>query len=319
MANHRQPTRGRVSRSSIGQTDSNRKYSRTRRSRVSLQSSASDVNVSVIDSEDGQGHATGPKNDAMTPQQVWAAFENCVKRIDNTSPECFAKKPKPTFVSSGTFQQVMLDMYGNTEYANTKGYTILKQKLSNMAKATGLAARMMNRIAYKGQDEDEEDDSFEYMGNDESDAGDEYFEPEGIIQATAKRGWTVLKRQVNENVMEQKTQTQKLNWLMLQHTLKQMSNMERARQDLYERYGIVPTTLSDGRVVCENQMLSDRARAQIYGQTEADKPGAGIGRLHLQSMNVRSKSYIGQSSSRMIDVKSPMNAKARTFRPFTAK
>ncbi|KAH3693292.1 hypothetical protein DPMN_192696 [Dreissena polymorpha] len=55
---------------------------------------------------------------------------------------------------------------------------------------------------------------------------------------------------------------------MLQNTIQQMTNMERSRQDLYERYGIVPTTLPDRRVVCENIMLSERARAQLYGRTE---------------------------------------------------
>ncbi|KAH3815760.1 hypothetical protein DPMN_144291 [Dreissena polymorpha] len=45
-----------------------------------------------------------------------------------------------------------------------------------------------------------------------------------------------------------------------------MSSGYRARQDLYERYGIVPTTLPDGIVVCENRILSDRSRLQMFGR-----------------------------------------------------
>lgn len=242
---------------------------KTRGSRVSLnsvsQSEKDDLDTLNLDSDDEV--VTSQKSGRYSPAQAWAAFENCVKNIDNSSPEYFVKKPKPNFVSSGTFQQVMVDMYGNTEYGNTKGYTLLKQKLNNMARSTMLASRMMHVAVEKGQEDREKEESLEDEHVAES-GQESVGEPESVAKVYAKRGWKILKREVNETAMEQKIQSTKMNWTMLQHTLKQMSNVERTRQDLYERYGIVPTVLPDGTTVCENRMLSERARAQLYGRNK---------------------------------------------------
>lgn len=299
------------------------KKTKSRGSRVSLNSVALSEETLNLDSDDDAFVSSSP-TEKYNPAQAWAAFENCVKNIDNSNPEYFVKKPKPNFVSSSTFQQVMADMYGNTEYGNAKGYTLLKQKLNNMARSTMLASRMMQAAVNKGQEEREmeETNAADDMDAAPDVAAETQAEPESVTKVFAKRGWKILKREVNETVMEQKTQSTKLNWTMLQHTLKQMSNTEKTRQDLYERYGILPTTLPDGTVVCENRMLSDRARAQLYGR---NKDGAEYKRpssyqppsLHLrsrsQASNYHNKFRDGAKSGKL------SGSNRGRIRPITAK
>ena len=242
---------------------------KNRSSRVSLNSvtlsEREDLDTSGMDSDDDTINTS--RSQLMSTTQLWAQFENAVKSIDNSDPDLFIKKPKPSFLSSETFQKVMVDMYGNTEYGNTKGYTLLKQKLGNMARSTTLASRMLSGAVMRGQaDREREEEERNSNENNQSTTNNSMIDyTDDATKTSAKRGWRMVKRQVQEQVMEQKTQTTKVNWNMISHTVKQMSNMEKTRQDLYERYGIVPTTLDDGTVICENRMLSERARLQLYG------------------------------------------------------
>ena len=302
---------------------------KTARSRISLNSTSERDDVSLcadsdeetLTSRSGQVGNNGMSNAA----QAWAAFEDAVKNIDNSSPEYFTKKPKPNFESSGTFQKVMVDMYGNTEYGNTKGYTLLKLKLNHMAKATTLASRMMASAVTRGQQEREREAE---EGTDEEPEEEPQVEQNSTSKLFAKRGWKILKRQVQDTAMEHKCQPTKLNWAMLQHTVKQMTNVDRTRQDLYERYGILPTRLDDGSVVCQNRMLSEKARSQLYNDSHEKSDNH-----HLISINKRPSSYqpppvhlrsISQLSFQKKGRDSLKNSKlgssgSKRFRPKTAK
>lgn len=294
------PPKGRTIRNGGQSSKQLLKASRTRGSRISLNSTSERDDGSVSGDSDDETPRSGrpPANQAA---QAWAAFEDAVKNIDNSNPEYFTKKPKPNFVSSGTFQKVMLDMYGNTEYGNTKGYTLLKLKLNSMAKATSLATRMIANAVTRGKEERERE---EREGpHDEPDLPEPEEEQETTTKVFAKRGWKILKRNVQDTAMENKLQTTKLNWAMLQHTVRQMTNVERTRQDLYERYGILPTRLDDGSVVCENRMLSERARAQLYGngqeRNEIKRPSSyQPPPVHLRSRSQLSFQKKGRNSAK---------------------
>ncbi|WAR23146.1 hypothetical protein MAR_036815 [Mya arenaria] len=273
--------------------------SRNKGSRVPLNSIATGkdgVDNTGLDSEDDNDTQS---TQMYTPQQAWSAFENCVKNIDNSNPEYFIKKPKPNYISSGTFQQVMEDMYGNSEYGNTKGYTVLKQKMNNMARATGLASRMIFSAINKGQEEREEEEARIANGDPGEDELDmsSHGEQKSVIKVFDKGGWKMLKRDVNENTMEHHKQSTKMNWTMLQHTVKQMTNTEKTRQDLYERYGIVPTKLDDGTLVSENRMLSERARSQMYGRTVDGREYMRPSSYKHHDVGLRSKSQLSSHST----------------------
>lgn len=55
------------------------------------------------------------------------------------------------------------------------------------------------------------------------------------LKARAKRGWTLIRRHVREEAMKKKNKSS-MQWSMLQHTMKQMKNMDSAREDLYRKY-----------------------------------------------------------------------------------
>ena len=247
-----------ISRSRTTSTTSPR--TKTRSTRISVVSDRDDLDTEDLESDE-ENCTSKPKS--VTPAQAWAAFEDSIRVIDESPVEYFTKKPRPHFISSDTFQSVMVDMYGNKEYSNTRGYTRLKEKIGAIGRASNIAARMFASAAAnkleEGIDEpDHESEELQPANDDES----------GLKKVFAQRGWKVLKRQVNETALENKTTNTKLQWSMLKQTVKQMTNMDKTRQDLYERYGIVPTVLEDGTTIKENRMLSDRARTLLYHRND---------------------------------------------------
>jgi hypothetical protein len=54
-----------------------------------------------------------------------------------------------------------------------------------------------------------------------------------------------------------------MNWEALRHHVSGISDLDKARQDLYQRYGFLPTLQEDGSKVCKNVMWLNRTRAQI--------------------------------------------------------
>ncbi|KAH3815768.1 hypothetical protein DPMN_144299 [Dreissena polymorpha] len=108
--------------------------------------------------------------------------------------------------------------------------------------------------------------------------------PTSPLQFSAYRDRKILNTRVKESAFEYKTQTQKLNWVMLLNTMKQISSIEKTEKDLYERYGIFQTTLPDGTVVCENRMLSDRAHSKLYAHTYRRPVSYQPPPLHLRSI-----------------------------------
>lgn len=292
----------------------------SRGSRVSLNSVSlsekDDLEVSGLESDD-DGMST-QRTSLLSSGQAWAAFEEAVKNIDS-QVEYFTKKPKPNFVASNDFQHVMMDMYGNTEYGNTKGYTLLKKKLNGMARASTLATKVFAVAAAKGQEDRLQEETKQDVQDASDDVDDVDGESEPMTHVFAKRGWRMLKRQVNENVMEQKTQSTKLNWTMLQHTLKQMTNVERTRQDLYERYGIVPVVKEDGTMTCENQMLSERARALLQMNKDKGKENRRPHSYQPTPFHLRSQSQTSYTSKDKIYKGAKLPSVKTKKRPTTAK
>ncbi|KAH3693282.1 hypothetical protein DPMN_192686 [Dreissena polymorpha] len=220
----------RTQSSASGRSPRLRKGSKNNGSRVSINSEVSESEISVFESDD-DARALSERTELYTPQQAWTAFEIALKSIDISHSEYYVKKPKPTFLCSGTFQRVMLGMYGETDYG-TKAYTVLRQKVNTMSRATSVATRVLSNAAEQGRIEREREDSIKVK--EERNAVSQS-KPTSALISSAKRGWKMLKRRINEDAMETHTQTQKLNWVMLQHTVKQMSNVEKTRKDLYER------------------------------------------------------------------------------------
>ncbi|KAH3693295.1 hypothetical protein DPMN_192699 [Dreissena polymorpha] len=149
MANTIGPSDGmRTQSGASGSSPRLRKGSKNKGSRVSINSEVSESEIFVFESDD-DARALSEQTELYTPQQAWAAFEIALKSIDSSHSEYYVKKPKPTFLCSGTFQRVMLDMYGETDYG-TKAYTVFKQKINTMSRATSVATRALSMLLNRG-------------------------------------------------------------------------------------------------------------------------------------------------------------------------
>ncbi|KAL3869221.1 hypothetical protein ACJMK2_041930 [Sinanodonta woodiana] len=208
------------------------------------------------DTEDGNDKEVGFT--VTKTNDPWSKFSDSIKRIDNQH-ELFIKKPKPNFVSSGTFQQTMADMYGKTDYTKAKHMQRLKEKLSIVSKINSMTTHAFGFTTEKQTEQEVDKTEYKEPKKDK----DETNGSNTITKEFARRGWKILKRDVQETVLKHKTSDAHLAWTILQQHFKGMSDMEKTRYELYQRYGVLPIIKPDGSSVLENTMLSDRAKANL--------------------------------------------------------
>ncbi|ESP00610.1 hypothetical protein LOTGIDRAFT_157892 [Lottia gigantea] len=196
-------------------------------------------------------------DDNVSIKTSWQVFANHIKNID-VATDYVTSVQKPNFKSSDIFQKVMVDLYGNPEYGQKIGYTQLRGKVGNISAMT---SRMMaRRRAKKDEALSQEEAELELLLHPP---------PSKRTLDNAKRGWVIIRRYVQEQITQKKCNDSNLKWTMLNQTLRAMSNTERTRMDLYQRYGLLPKLNKDGRFVRENSMLSERARVFLK-QKESD-------------------------------------------------
>ncbi|XP_041359481.1 uncharacterized protein LOC121375871 [Gigantopelta aegis] len=226
-----------------------RKYSKDLRHRSESLSS---------DSTDGSRRSVS----LCVQSSAWDAFDDHVKNI-NDSTDYYTKQQKVSFRSSDTFQKTMLDLYGKSDYGKSKGLSKFRAKLGTIASLTNRFSKACNNKMNVTNGDSE-------LSEDQSD----YETPSKRTIENAQRGWRILRRHVQDMVAQKKNSAASLNWSMLKQTMRGMSDMEKTRIDLYKRYGIIPTVNSDGTVIQENTMLSERARA--HAQMIAASKGSAL-------------------------------------------
>ena len=224
----------------------------------------------------------------------WSSLDDSIKRINDDSDK-FAFKPRPNFKSSGDFKDVMTEMSGNTEYGVSKGYTLLKDKISRLTNVSSITALALLQATKQDSEPDETDSK-----TNESESEDEL--QEEITRETrekelvssiggAKRSWRVLKTHVKENAVEHRTTSVKMNWEAIRHHVSGITDLDKARKDLYQRYGFLPTVQEDGSKVCKNVMWLNRTRARIM---ENQNDNLIRGKLRAQS----ARPFTNQNSDR---------------------
>ena len=273
------------------------------RSSTYSQTLESDEDISISDLEDDY---VDPRYNHKA-NNYWSNLDDSIKRINDDSDR-FALKPRPNFKSSEVFKDVMSDMSGNVEYGLSKGYTLLKQKIRNLTNVTSMTAMALSQAKSNGHGEVESQD-------DDSDSDDDEIkaalkrenEQKELVSNVggAKRAWRVLKTHVKETGFEQRTTNVKMNWEALRHHVSGISDLDRARQDLYQRYGFLPTLQEDGSKVCKNVMWLNRTRAQII-QKESDNILRG-GKVRAQS----ARPFIAQNSERKLSANNYNSYKKR--------
>lgn len=214
--------------------------------------SVTDDELSFSDSDD-----EGVSQSQTVNGKFWNNFGDSLKMINDDSAK-FRIRPKPNFKSSQIFRGAMTETCGNTEYGNSKGYTKLKETLNRLSDVSGAALRVFTKASQPKEDDSPPPPTEEIEENEKEKKPDDIKTISSVLGG-AKRSWKLIKRSVNETAMEKNTEKTKLNWDMLAHHAKGLTDLERARQDLYQRYGLLPMVHTDGSYECRNIMWSERA------------------------------------------------------------
>ena len=154
------------------------------------------------------------------PQSAWEAFEEQIKMADDTSGFTYGKRRINQMPTSGsdTFHRVM------------KQVAVKSQRGRNRNLCDPRGAMVTEVI-----DDIEDDD-------------DEYGESSAVTKMAASRGWMLIRRTLEDISKERKNADASFNWSFLRQHLFHMSDMQRARQELYERYIFKPNTWADGLI-----------------------------------------------------------------------
>ena len=237
----------------------------------------------------GQGGAGPNANGFHNVSPAWSMFENHVKLIDDCTGS-LSNVPRRTFISSPVFQNVMTDLYGRPEYSKTRAFLQLRSRVGNVA---AYASRFLGRVkalhAMRASSEEFNDDDVDFDFEFDDDFVDgRRRQPSAETVENAKRAWRILRNHVMEEAAKKRMSRPALAWDVIRHTLRAGSNLERARLDIYQRYGLIPMVLPDGRVVQENTMLSERARQALANKPQKTAPQSN-GRVSRQSISMPSR------------------------------
>ena len=161
------------------------------------------------------------------PQTPWQMFEGHVKSIGDDTTNYSVTKNEAKFKSSNVFQKVVDEINAKKQMQELKRLEKLRQL--QLEAAEKAAAERVSESESESESETDEDDEDLLDG-----------EPEDTVSLAVKlraqRGWALIKRKIQEKQMEKKNSGAMFNWKVLKATMSNMSDMEKARQDLYERY-----------------------------------------------------------------------------------
>lgn len=256
----------------------------------------SDEDISVSDYDEADDEVDSRFGNSA--QNYWSTLDDSIKRINDDSDR-LSLKPRPNFKSSDIFKDVMTEMSGNTEYGVSKGYTLLKEKVSRLANVTSLTAFALSQASNKEEVDTKHDEDEEEEQVDEAKVQEEHEKDLKSAVGGAKRAWRVLKTHVHETAVEHRTTNVKMNWEAIRHHVSGITDLDKARIDLYQRYGFLPVVQEDGTKVCKNMMWLNRTRARLL-----QNPNELLlkGRLRAQSARPfttqngnRLRSYSGES------------------------
>ncbi|KAK2180544.1 hypothetical protein NP493_439g05022 [Ridgeia piscesae] len=227
-------------------------------------------------------------NRAGPPQgvgQAWSVFTEHVKCIDVNTMYFQEKKLTPK--SSTDFREVLTKMRGEldntdktaqTNYARALNLSTHNQYHVNTARSSSQSISIDTLPAKQVEPIVEGDGSSDNGEVDElGDNGPTEDEVDGGKRRVA-RGWSIMRRGLHEQLLEHRKAHTAVGWNLLQHTLDQMTDAERARQTLYERYLYDPDPNSwASGLVNYPQFLLDRKQRTAAGRKRpfSSAPTAG--------------------------------------------
>ena len=204
-----------------------RPLQQTRAKSAKPETSNGNVDENGVSGDSASENSDSVANDATTPSlqrpvTPWQMFEEQIKSIDDSSLMCF-KKENTNFKASDAFKETMGELYSEHIPEETPSRAGATPSVYGV-RFTNLARFALNR------------------------RNTEINEKQMALKLAARRGWNKIRRNIQEAQMQRKNSEANMGWRFLQATLRNMTDMERARQDLYKRYLFQPIESEIDRV-----------------------------------------------------------------------
>ncbi len=167
---------------------------------------------------------------------AWDAFETHLKLVNENNMLMEFENKTLDFKCSEPFKKIMNEMAPKPK--------IKKPERQESESKVG--------VAFEEKEEDEDD------SEEESDLDDDLEDDEAQVRRRrrrALRAWALIKRNVQEMRMERRKSAGSINWDFLRQTITALTDMEKARQELYDKYIYKPNWWADGLSQCPDHLL----------------------------------------------------------------
>ncbi len=226
----------------------------------------------------------GPLSSSLSP--LWKDFTTQIKGIE-IDKECFQDKPL-TNKSSELFREVMTEIQEEKKKRKTRREGIknairLSVKLRSMAKKRAEERELEEEAKCEGNDDKGVQEGQEEEGDDKL-----------TLTKRMSRGWKLLSRNFQEQHLEKKKQADvSTGWNLLIHAVKHMTDEEKARQVLYERYLNKTDFWAEGLVNYPQFLLERRQKGErVIQNGRTARPSTALG-------NTRPKAAAAHSNDKV--------------------
>ena len=174
---------------------------------------------------------------------AWDEFENHIRQVNDTPLLMEFDEKTLDFKCSDTFKRIM------NEIGPKKVKTI--EKRMSVSSLGRRRSTIIDEADEKDASEEEDDEDYE----DDDDYFSEDSDPTKRRRRPALRAWGLMRRHIQEVRVEKRMATGSINWDFLRQTITALSDMEKARQELYEKYIYKPNWWADGLSRCPEHLI----------------------------------------------------------------
>ena len=217
-------------RSALSRSSSKRKLLRRtpswRIGSVTSEDIGLDDSVSVVNGENNQ------------PLSAWDEFETHIRQVNDSALLMEFDEKSLDFKCSDAFKRIMTEL-------GPKKIKKVEKRLSYPAidcRNNGV----FDEADENDESEEEEDDLGDVPGENDH---------ENRRRRRASRAWGLIRRHIQEIRVERRMAAGSINWDFLRQTISALSDMERARQELYEKYIYKPNWWADGLTKCPEHLV----------------------------------------------------------------
>ncbi|CAH1775841.1 unnamed protein product [Owenia fusiformis] len=179
----------------------------------------------------------------------WDMFSESLKHLNDDS-NLYMKKPKVSFDSSVHFKDALISWKKHTATSRRgKGWRAIAKGGKSWAALS---------VQFKKNEVREEN----------SDSDSEH-EPTPARTTESQRRWGMIRRNIQDIQLERRANKAVFNWDMLRQHLMNLSDMEKGRRDLYERYLVLKDPMANSKTP-QRDLKSALVRVKTWNEKEVE-------------------------------------------------